>query len=50
MKNKVDKVRKRLYIELGKFLSLTQMIYVRKGLNAILMVYNSTSFGLNLDI
>ena len=47
MKNKVDKVRKILYIKPGTFLSLTHMFYVRKGLNDIRMVYNSTSCGLN---
>ena len=47
MKNKVDKVRKRLYIDTGTLLSLTHMFYVRKGLNGIRMVYNSTSCGLN---
>ena len=50
MKNKVDKVRKRLYIEQGTVLSLTHMFYVRKGLNDIQMVYNGTSYGLNLDL
>ena len=47
MKNKVEKVRKILYIKPGTFLSLTHMFYVRKGLNDIRMVYNSTSCGLN---
>ena len=50
MKNKVDKVRKRLCIEPGKILSLPHMFYVRKGLNDISMVYNGTSCGLNLAL
>ena len=50
MKNKVGKVRKRMYIETGTVLSLTHIFYVRKGLNDILMVYNGTSCGLNLAI
>ena len=50
MKNKVEKVRKRLYIEPEKILSLTHMFYVHKGLNDIRMVYNGTSCGLNLAL
>ena len=38
IKNKVEKVRKRLYINSGTLLSLTDMFYVRKGLNDIWMV------------
>ena len=38
MKNIVEKVRKRLYIYPGAVLSLTNMSYVRKGLNTIQMV------------
>ena len=48
MKNKVYDVRKSLYIDPGKVLSLTHIFYVRKGLNDIRMVYNITSCGLNL--
>ena len=50
MKNKVEKVRKRLYIDPGTVLSLNHMFYVRKGLNDIRMVYNGTSCGLNLAL
>ena len=50
MKNKVGKVRKRLYIEPDTVLNLTHMFYVRKGLNDIRMVYNGTSFSLNLAL
>ena len=46
MKNKVVKVRKRLYIEPDTVLNLTHMFYVRKGLNDIRMVYNGTSWGI----
>ena len=42
MKNKVDKVRKSLYIDPGKVLSLNHMFYVRKCLNGIRMVYKDT--------
>ena len=50
MKNKVEKVIKRMYIESGTVLSLTHMFYVRKELNDIRMVYNGTSCGLNLAL
>ena len=50
MNNKVDKVRKRLYIEPGTVLSTTHMFYVCKCFNGIRMVYNGTSFGLNLAL
>ena len=50
MKKKVNKVRKRFYIDPGKVLSLTPMFYVHKGLNDIRMVYNGTSCVFNLDI
>ena len=50
MNNKVDKVRKRLYIDKGKLISLTHMFYVCKGLDGIWMVYNGTSCILNLDL
>ena len=50
MNNKVEKVRKRLYIDPGKVLSTTHMFYVRKGLMDIRMVYNGTSCGLILYI
>ena len=50
MNKKVDKVRKRLYIEPGTVLSITQIFYFWKVLNDIWMVYNSTSCGLNLDL
>ena len=43
MKNKVEKDRKRTYIENGTVLSLTHMFYVRKGLNNIRIIYNGTS-------
>ena len=48
MKNKVEKVRKSLYIDPGTVLSVPHMFYVRKVLNDIRMVYNGTSCGLNL--
>ena len=47
MQNKVNKVRKRRYIEEGKVISLTHMFPVPKGLADIRMVYNGTSSGLN---
>ncbi|KAL7525294.1 hypothetical protein ACHAXR_000940, partial [Thalassiosira sp. AJA248-18] len=47
MKEKVMKVRRRLYIETGEVLSLTHMFCVPKGLLDIRMVYNGTSCGLN---
>ena len=50
MNNKEEKVRIRLYIEPGTVLSLTHMFFVRKCLNDIRMVYNSTSCGLNLAL
>ena len=50
MKNKVDKVRKRLYMDPGTLLSLNHMFYFQKGLNAIWMVYNGTSCGLNIAV
>ena len=50
MKNKVEKVRKSLYIETGAVLSLTHIFYVRKGLNDVWMVYNGTSYVLNIDL
>ena len=50
MKKKVEKVRKRLYIELGTDLILTHMFYFRKVLNDIRMVYNSTSYGLDIAL
>ena len=43
-KNKVEKIRKRLYIDPETVLSITHMFYVRKGLNDIQMVYNGTSY------
>ena len=45
--NKVSKVRRRRYIDVGLVLSLTHMFYVSKGLHDIRMVYNGTSCGLN---
>ena len=50
IKNKMDKVRNRIYIDPGTVLSLSHIFYVLKGLNTIWMVYNSTSFGLNLAL
>ena len=50
MKNRVEKPRKRFYIKPGTVLSLTHMFYVSKGLNAIWMVYNGNSCGLNLAL
>ena len=50
MKNKVDKVRKKIYIEPGIVLRITHMFCVCKGLNNIWMVYNVISCGLNLYI
>ena len=50
MKSKVDKVRKRLYIEPWTLLILTHMFYVRKYLNGIWMVYNGISCGFNLTL
>ena len=50
MRNKVDKVRKSLYIEPGTSLILTHIVYSRKDLNDIWMVYNGTLCGLNLDL
>ncbi len=47
MQKKVNKVRKRRYIEEGKVISLTHMFPVPKGLSDIRMVYNGTSSGLN---
>ena len=38
IKNNVDKVRKRLYIEPGILLSITHIFYVHKGFNDILIV------------
>lgn len=50
MKKKVNKVRKRRYIEVGKVESLTHMFPVPKGVADIRMVYNGTSSGLNAVI
>ena len=50
MKNKVEKVRKSVYIDPGTVLSLPHMFYVRKGLNDIWMVYNGTSCGLDISL
>ena len=50
MKNKVDKVRKRLYIIPGTVLSITHIFFVCKGLNDIRMVDNGTSRGLNIAL
>ena len=50
MKNKADKVIKRLYIDPGTVLSLTHIPPPRKGLNVIRMVYNGTSCGLNIAV
>ena len=50
MKNKLDKVRKMLYIEPGAVLSLSHIFYVYKGLNDIQMIYNCTSCCLNLAL
>ena len=50
IKNKVDKVIKRLYIYPGTVLSLTHMFYFREGLNDIRVVYNGTSCGVNLSL
>ena len=50
MKNKVDKVRNRIYIETGTVLILTHISPPRKGLNGIWIVYNGTSCGLNLAL
>ena len=50
MKNNVENVRKSMYSDPGIVLSLTQMFYVRKGLNNIRMVYNGTLCNLNLDL
>ena len=47
MKNKVDNVRKNLYIDPGTVLILTHMFYVRKYLNDIWTFYNGTSCGFN---
>ena len=47
MKKKVNKVRRRRYIEEGEVTSLTHMFAVAKGSNDIRMVYNGTSSGLN---
>ena len=47
MKEKVNKVRKRRYIESGPVKSLTHMFSVPKGMSDIRMVYNGTSCGLN---
>ena len=47
MKNKLDKVRQRLYIEPGPVASLSHMFYVPKGLEDIRMVYNGTATDLN---
>ena len=44
---KVNKVRRRLYIEPGLVRSLTHMFPVPKGLDDWRMVYNGTSSGLN---
>ncbi|KAL7468881.1 hypothetical protein ACHAXS_009127 [Conticribra weissflogii] len=46
IKEKVDKVRARMYIEPGNVVSLTHMFDVPKGTD-IRMVYNGTSCGLN---
>ena len=50
MNNKVDKVRKRLYIDPWIVLSPTHMFYACKGLNDIRMVYKGTSCGFNLAL
>ena len=50
MKNKVNKVRKIVYIGPGTVLSLPHMFYIPKVLNGICMVYNGTSCGLNLAL
>ena len=50
MKKKVGKVRKRMYIDPGTVLSLSNMFYVCKGLNDIQMVYSGTLCGLNLAL
>ena len=50
MKNKMEKVINRMYIDSGTVLSLNNKFYVQKGLNNIWMVYNGTSFGLNLAL
>jgi len=47
MKEKLDKVRQRRYIESDHVESLTHMFAVLKGLDDIRMVYNGTSSGLN---
>ena len=50
MKNKVEKVSKRLYIDPGTVLSLTHMFYVQNVLNDIRMVYNGTLCVLNIAL
>ena len=47
MRSKVNKVRKRGYIEAGGVCSLTHMFAVPKGITDIRMVYDGTSSGLN---
>ncbi len=47
MKEKVNKVRKRRYIDVGRVLSLTHMFAVPKGISDIRMVYDGTKSGLN---
>ena len=49
-KKKVNKVKKRLYIEPGTLLSFPYNFYGLKGLNDVWMVYNSTSFVLKLAL
>ena len=50
IKNKVDKVRKRLYSEPITVVSITHRLYVRIGSNDIWIFYNSTSCGSNLAL
>ncbi len=47
MKVKVNKVRRRRYIDTGEVTSLTHMFAVPKGSRDLRMVYNGTSSGLN---
>ena len=42
IKEKLDKVRSRMYIEPGLVFSLSHVFYVNKGLNDIHMVSNTT--------
>ena len=50
MKEKVEKVRNRMYIDPGTVISLSHIFHVRKVLNDIQMLYNGTSCGLNLAL